>query len=198
MCNIPLLSLAVVKRINDTFSLSVGSAFPIYRDVGVSARCSYSLQNLPVKTGIKIARNTGRVYGAPTVADADMPQPMEITVEAACTAPGGGSGGFYTLPFRMLVTEEHFTGHAPKAVGVMHDEFRYLGRPFTLNVTKFFRDPDDHPLFYVLVGLQRGTGIRIDSKTGMISGSTYFQSLFLHSYALLHTLPSSLPSLVRI
>ena len=120
----------------------------------------YSVDGLPLGTGLSLDTSTGVLSGTPTNADAQA-SPISVTVTAADTEPLSVSG-----TFTLSVTN---VNDDPFVVATIGDQVLNEDALFTLDASGAFDDIDGDALSFSAIGLP--ASLSVDSITGIISGT---------------------------
>lgn len=124
---------------------------------------TYTISGLPANTGVFFSSTTGTLEGMLNTADRNAQQPIQLKF----TATDGRSPDFAEGTLYLTVDARN----GPPSAFAVSDAFGMVGTPFYYDVSNSFLDPNDDPLFYTMYGLPVSTGLKIESSTGIISGT---------------------------
>lgn len=132
--------------------------------------------------GLNLDAETGILGGVPTVEDAALPQPVRVKIMARDTS-GARTKGVLEINIRdrngqintkQQVFEESLAeDNSPPVATKIKAQVSTQGKPFVLGVASNFFDADGDLLtFSIRINdLARGSGIKIDPTSGVISGT---------------------------
>lgn len=146
----------------------------------------YSVSGLPPGSGLSIGPNTGIMTGTPNIADV-YASPMSLRIHATNemhaafgefrVCPAGGGRVYQDLT---IVVELGYQVTCDKPI-VASSESRSasVGRYFSFDTSKHFKNQNMGSLTYAMSGAPRGSGLKIDTLFGHIHGIPTHQDLQL-------------------
>ena len=122
----------------------------------------FGVTGLPVSSGLSIDTNTGVLSGTPTNADA-LASPIAVTIIASDNAESA------TDTFELLVNN---INDAPVLIMPIANQNATEATPFgPLDTSVNFSDPDGDILQFSVIGLPVGSGLSMNTNTGVLSGT---------------------------
>jgi len=120
---------------------------------------TYKVQGLPTGTGLKLAK--GVVSGTPNAQDSGAKQPLVLTIS-------GADGHFLNASLTLLLTIG-----PQKPTGFYIGSDGLVGQDVTLPLAPYFAASYNATTFvsYSVSRLPTGSGLSLDSKTGVLSGT---------------------------
>lgn len=146
------------------------------RFVPRNSQTSYIAQGLRPGSGLVFDDTTGILSGAPNEVDVRQSQPMRITVIASPAVGQSSRGvvGITVIPSTPLLAPKGYSSsmHGTSLVSMpIPIQAAVQGEPFLLGVASAFFDQSSATMTYSLTGLVQGSGLTINSRSGVVSGT---------------------------